>query len=44
MTGSSRGPNDPVASNATKEGKKRNRRVEIVVVMPEISGNNVQKN
>ncbi|HUT11564.1 MAG TPA: OmpA family protein [Thermoguttaceae bacterium] len=31
------GPNDPVASNATLEGKQRNRRVELVVY-PEQSG------
>ena len=44
LTGSSRGAQDPVADNATKEGKKKNRRVEIVVVMPKITGKLNQKN
>jgi chemotaxis protein MotB len=34
MTASSRGDTDPVADNSTKEGKRKNRRVEIVVVIP----------
>lgn len=44
MTGSSRGAQDPVASNATKEGKKKNRRVEIVVVMPKSKAKGIEKN
>ena len=34
LIASSMGPNRPIASNATKEGKSKNRRVEIVVIMP----------
>ena len=44
MTGASRGAQDPVASNATKEGKKKNRRVEIVVVMPKSKVKAIEKN
>ena len=38
LEGSSRGENAPVADNATAAGKKRNRRVEIVVVMSKSGG------
>jgi len=38
LEGSSRGENAPVADNATAAGKKRNRRVEIVVIMPKSGG------
>ena len=31
----SRGPHEPVASNKSDSGKKKNRRVEVVVVLPE---------
>ncbi len=34
LVAASRGENDPVTENTTKEGKKRNRRVEIVVIIP----------
>lgn len=34
LVGASRGDTKPVAENGTKEGKSRNRRVEIVVVIP----------
>lgn len=36
MVASSRGATDPVADNATKEGKRKNRRVEILVVIPKV--------
>lgn len=34
MKASSMGPNSPIADNTTKEGKRKNRRVEIIVIMP----------
>jgi outer membrane protein OmpA-like peptidoglycan-associated protein len=34
MEPASRGEHSPIAENTTQDGKKKNRRVEIVVIMP----------